>query len=111
MNWRNTACRYSPWIVFHTQTGQRAYFLSNVRNPRSRFVDGQDVPVLYDPLSSAPGETAYIRDYGMRVSTFVWLMAVGFGAAALLVRILPERARLRASETTLDSPERRRRSR
>lgn len=90
---RGGSCRYFPSVVFHTPNGRRVQFRSHVGAAADYFAEGEGVPVLYDPHSDDPGETAYIRDYGMRISSFVWLIAAGFVATGVLVRILPENVR------------------
>lgn len=99
----NSSCRYFPWVVFHTPEGLRASFRSSVGSSGRHFVDGQRVPVLYDPGGDTPADTAYIRDYGMRISSFVWLIAAGFAATGVLVRILPEKVRSDTPEDVVEA--------
>lgn len=100
---RGGACHYFPSVVFRTPSGRRIQFRSHVGAAADYFAEGEGVSVLYDPHSAHPGETAYIRDYGMRISSFIWLIAAGFAATGVLVRILPEKARSDTPEDVVEA--------
>ncbi|MEW5835120.1 MAG: DUF3592 domain-containing protein [Pseudomonadota bacterium] len=103
-------CRFFPFVVFHARNGRNATFRSNVGASSDYFAIGQSVPVLYDPGSNAPEDTAYIRDYGISVSSFVWQLATAIALAALLIPTLPALFRSRVSRHERGAKSQQRRS-
>ncbi|HET6432521.1 DUF3592 domain-containing protein [Dyella sp.] len=85
---RHGECRSFPWVQFTTSEGRSVTFRSHVGQREPAFEQGQGVRVRYDPRSPDVRDSAFIVDYGLRVSTFLYRLALAAAAVTGLLALM-----------------------